>query len=137
MLHLVNTVATDLTGPKRAGQLGLNRTFSLLQLYRLASESTSLVGHKVQFIPFHSSLAYKHKFIYRSPELPNILRYRPGPVKSCSARLWSHSSVFVLLAATSLAPLIPSLTDTNTHHSTSCGSATPEPGLGAELRVTF
>ncbi|XP_028983223.1 lysophosphatidylserine lipase ABHD12 isoform X2 [Betta splendens] len=43
------------------------------KLYSLASESKSLVGHKVQFVPFHSSLAYKHKFIYRSPELPHIL----------------------------------------------------------------
>ena len=48
----------------------------LLQLYNMASQSKSLSGHKVQFVPFHSSLAYKHKFIYRSPELPNILRYQ-------------------------------------------------------------
>uniref|UniRef100_A0A6Q2XSZ2 Lysophosphatidylserine lipase ABHD12 n=1 Tax=Esox lucius TaxID=8010 RepID=A0A6Q2XSZ2_ESOLU len=45
------------------------------QLYDMASQSKSLVGHKVQFIPFPFSLAYKHKFIYRSPELPHILRY--------------------------------------------------------------
>lgn len=43
------------------------------KLYNLASQSKSLSGHKVQFVPFPSSLAYKHKFIYRSPELPNIL----------------------------------------------------------------
>ncbi|KAF3707853.1 Monoacylglycerol lipase ABHD12 [Channa argus] len=43
------------------------------KLYHLASQSKSLSGHKVQFVPFPSSLAYKHKFIYRSPELPNIL----------------------------------------------------------------
>ncbi|XP_049926522.1 lysophosphatidylserine lipase ABHD12 [Epinephelus moara] len=43
------------------------------KLYTLASQSKSLSGHKVQFVPFPSSLAYKHKFIYRSPELPNIL----------------------------------------------------------------
>uniref|UniRef100_A0A3Q1ED09 Abhydrolase domain containing 12, lysophospholipase n=1 Tax=Acanthochromis polyacanthus TaxID=80966 RepID=A0A3Q1ED09_9TELE len=44
------------------------------KLYNLASRSKSLSGHKVQFVPFPSVLAYKHKFIYRSPELPNILR---------------------------------------------------------------
>ncbi|KAI3363545.1 hypothetical protein L3Q82_012150 [Scortum barcoo] len=44
------------------------------KLYNLAAQSKSLSGHKVQFVPFPSSLAYKHKFIYRSPELPNILR---------------------------------------------------------------
>uniref|UniRef100_A0A3B5AB88 Abhydrolase domain containing 12 n=1 Tax=Stegastes partitus TaxID=144197 RepID=A0A3B5AB88_9TELE len=44
------------------------------KLYSLASQSKSLSGHKVQFVPFPSALAYKHKFIYRSPELPNILR---------------------------------------------------------------
>ncbi|XP_030604295.1 lysophosphatidylserine lipase ABHD12 isoform X2 [Archocentrus centrarchus] len=43
------------------------------KLYTLASQSKSLRGHKVQFVPFPSALAYKHKFIYRSPELPNIL----------------------------------------------------------------
>ncbi|XP_028976135.1 lysophosphatidylserine lipase ABHD12 [Esox lucius] len=43
------------------------------KLYDMASQSKSLVGHKVQFIPFPFSLAYKHKFIYRSPELPHIL----------------------------------------------------------------
>nr|XP_046257034.1 lysophosphatidylserine lipase ABHD12 [Scatophagus argus]XP_046257035.1 lysophosphatidylserine lipase ABHD12 [Scatophagus argus] len=43
------------------------------KLYNMASQSKSLSGHKVQFVPFPSSLAYKHKFIYRSPELPNIL----------------------------------------------------------------
>lgn len=41
----------------------------------MAAQSKSLSGHKVQFVPFPSSLAYRHKFIYRSPELPNILRY--------------------------------------------------------------
>uniref|UniRef100_A0A4W6F0U3 Lysophosphatidylserine lipase ABHD12 n=1 Tax=Lates calcarifer TaxID=8187 RepID=A0A4W6F0U3_LATCA len=43
------------------------------KLYNMASQSKSLSSHKVQFVPFPSSLAYKHKFIYRSPELPNIL----------------------------------------------------------------
>ncbi|XP_060896452.1 lysophosphatidylserine lipase ABHD12 isoform X1 [Labrus mixtus] len=43
------------------------------KLYNIASQSKSLSGHKVQFVPFPSSLGYKHKFIYRSPELPNIL----------------------------------------------------------------
>ncbi|KAM3862876.1 lysophosphatidylserine lipase ABHD12 [Diretmus argenteus] len=44
------------------------------KLYNVASQSKSLSGQKVQFVPFPSSLAYRHKFIYRSPELPNILR---------------------------------------------------------------
>ncbi|XP_033835510.1 lysophosphatidylserine lipase ABHD12 [Periophthalmus magnuspinnatus] len=43
------------------------------KLYNMASRSKSLSGHKVQFVPFDSSLSYKHKFIYRSPELPHIL----------------------------------------------------------------
>ncbi|XP_029608858.1 lysophosphatidylserine lipase ABHD12 isoform X1 [Salmo trutta] len=43
------------------------------KLYNIASQSKSLSGHKLQFIPFPVSLAYKHKFIYRSPELPHIL----------------------------------------------------------------
>lgn len=43
------------------------------KLYHAASRSQSLVGHKVQFVPFDSSLSYKHKFIYRSPQLPHIL----------------------------------------------------------------
>ncbi|XP_068597407.1 lysophosphatidylserine lipase ABHD12 [Brachionichthys hirsutus] len=43
------------------------------KLYSLASQSKSLSGHMVHFVPFSSSLGYKHKFIYRSPELPNIL----------------------------------------------------------------
>ncbi|XP_066553170.1 lysophosphatidylserine lipase ABHD12 isoform X2 [Amia ocellicauda] len=43
------------------------------KLYNIASESKSLSGHKVQFIPFSKALGYRHKFIYRSPELPHIL----------------------------------------------------------------
>ncbi|XP_056332753.1 lysophosphatidylserine lipase ABHD12 [Danio aesculapii] len=43
------------------------------KLYDLAAQSKSLNGHKVQFIPFSSSLGYRHKFIYKSPQLPNIL----------------------------------------------------------------
>ncbi|KAM9726516.1 lysophosphatidylserine lipase ABHD12-like isoform 2-T2 [Menidia menidia] len=43
------------------------------KLYSLASGSRSLAGHKVQFVSFPSALGYKHKFIYRSPELPHIL----------------------------------------------------------------
>ncbi|CAG05098.1 unnamed protein product [Tetraodon nigroviridis] len=43
------------------------------KLYAMAAQSKSLSGHKVQFVPFPSSLAYRHKFIYRSPELLNIL----------------------------------------------------------------
>ncbi|XP_013879073.1 lysophosphatidylserine lipase ABHD12 [Austrofundulus limnaeus] len=43
------------------------------KLYNVASQSKSLSGHKVQFVSFPSSLSYKHKFIYKSPELPSIL----------------------------------------------------------------
>ncbi|KAM3606878.1 uncharacterized protein V6R79_025048 [Siganus canaliculatus] len=43
------------------------------KLYTIASQSRSLVGHKLRFVPFSSALSYKHKFIYRSPELPSIL----------------------------------------------------------------
>ncbi|XP_061823435.1 lysophosphatidylserine lipase ABHD12 [Nerophis lumbriciformis] len=43
------------------------------KLYNMAARSKSLSGHKVQFVPFPSSLAYKHKFIYKSPQLPHIL----------------------------------------------------------------
>uniref|UniRef100_A0A672S4B2 Lysophosphatidylserine lipase ABHD12 n=1 Tax=Sinocyclocheilus grahami TaxID=75366 RepID=A0A672S4B2_SINGR len=47
------------------------------KLYDLAAQSKSLNGHKVQFIPFPSSLGYRHKFIYKSPQLPNILSPHP------------------------------------------------------------
>uniref|UniRef100_A0A3P9PCD6 Abhydrolase domain containing 12, lysophospholipase n=1 Tax=Poecilia reticulata TaxID=8081 RepID=A0A3P9PCD6_POERE len=43
------------------------------KLYSLASRSSSLGGRKVQFVAFPAALAFRHKFIYRSPELPNIL----------------------------------------------------------------
>ncbi|XP_061645894.1 lysophosphatidylserine lipase ABHD12 isoform X2 [Phyllopteryx taeniolatus] len=43
------------------------------QLYEVAARSESLGGHKVEFVAFPSSLAYRHKFIYRSPRLPAIL----------------------------------------------------------------
>ncbi|AWP14734.1 putative monoacylglycerol lipase ABHD12 [Scophthalmus maximus] len=43
------------------------------KLYNMAAQSKSLSGHKVRFVSFPSSLSYRHKFIYRSPELPNIL----------------------------------------------------------------
>ncbi|XP_077438462.1 lysophosphatidylserine lipase ABHD12 [Vanacampus margaritifer] len=44
------------------------------KLYETAANSRSLSGHKVQFVAFPSSLAYRHKFIYSSPRLPRILR---------------------------------------------------------------
>uniref|UniRef100_A0AAY4BTQ2 Lysophosphatidylserine lipase ABHD12 n=1 Tax=Denticeps clupeoides TaxID=299321 RepID=A0AAY4BTQ2_9TELE len=44
------------------------------KLYNMAAQSKSLNGHKVQFVPFPVTLGYRHKFIYRSPELPQILR---------------------------------------------------------------
>ncbi|XP_061546954.1 lysophosphatidylserine lipase ABHD12-like isoform X4 [Phycodurus eques] len=43
------------------------------ELYEVAARSESLGGHKVEFVAFPSSLAYRHKFIYRSPRLPAIL----------------------------------------------------------------
>uniref|UniRef100_A0A8C9WMR2 Lysophosphatidylserine lipase ABHD12 n=1 Tax=Scleropages formosus TaxID=113540 RepID=A0A8C9WMR2_SCLFO len=52
------------------------------KLYNIAAQSQSLSGQKVQFIPFPISLGYKHKFIYRSPELPQILRW-DGCRRSC------------------------------------------------------
>lgn len=55
---------------------GASFNLFLPQLYIMAAQSKSLSGHKVQFVPFPSSLAYRHKFIYRSPELLNILRYQ-------------------------------------------------------------
>lgn len=47
---------------------------SLPQLYNIAAPSRSFRDFKVQFIPFHSDLGYRHKYIYKSPELPRILR---------------------------------------------------------------
>ncbi|XP_077351078.1 lysophosphatidylserine lipase ABHD12 [Festucalex cinctus] len=44
------------------------------KLYEAAASSRSLSGHKVQFVAFPSSLAYRHKLIYSSPRLPHILR---------------------------------------------------------------
>nr|XP_014348574.1 PREDICTED: monoacylglycerol lipase ABHD12 isoform X2 [Latimeria chalumnae] len=44
------------------------------KLYKIAASSRSFQGYKVQFIPFHKDLGYKHKYIYSSPELPHILR---------------------------------------------------------------
>ncbi|XP_077722163.1 lysophosphatidylserine lipase ABHD12 isoform X5 [Canis aureus] len=44
------------------------------KLYNIAAPSRSFRDFKVQFIPFHSDLGYRHKYIYRSPELPRILR---------------------------------------------------------------
>ncbi|XP_047207738.1 lysophosphatidylserine lipase ABHD12 isoform X2 [Girardinichthys multiradiatus] len=55
------------------------------KLYNLASQSKSLSGHKVQFVAFLPSLAYKHKFIYRSPELPNILSDFLGTTRPVAA----------------------------------------------------
>ncbi|XP_039699479.1 lysophosphatidylserine lipase ABHD12 isoform X3 [Pteropus medius] len=44
------------------------------KLYNIAAPSQSFRDFKVQFIPFHSDLGYRHKYIYKSPELPRILR---------------------------------------------------------------
>ncbi|XP_054443431.1 lysophosphatidylserine lipase ABHD12 isoform X1 [Pteronotus mesoamericanus] len=44
------------------------------KLYNIAAPSRSFRDFKVQFIPFHSDLGYRHKYIYKSPELPRILR---------------------------------------------------------------
>nr|XP_009671473.1 PREDICTED: monoacylglycerol lipase ABHD12 [Struthio camelus australis] len=44
------------------------------KLYNIAATSRSFQDYKVQFVPFHTDLGYRHKYIYRSPELPRILR---------------------------------------------------------------
>ncbi|XP_037061178.1 lysophosphatidylserine lipase ABHD12 isoform X4 [Peromyscus maniculatus bairdii] len=44
------------------------------KLYNIAAPSRSFRDFKVQFVPFHSDLGYRHKYIYKSPELPRILR---------------------------------------------------------------
>ncbi|KAL8185172.1 UNVERIFIED_CONTAM: Monoacylglycerol lipase abhd12 [Gekko kuhli] len=44
------------------------------KLYNIAAPSRNFRDHKVQFIPFHTDLGYRHKYIYKSPELPRILR---------------------------------------------------------------
>lgn len=63
------------------------------QLYDLAAQSKSLNGHKVQFIPFSSSLGYRHKFIYKSPQLPNILRYVLYTLQTAAICTFSQYSV--------------------------------------------
>lgn len=62
-----------------AGGAGLEQPKSLtcfpwVQLYNIAATSRSFRDYKVQFVPFHTDLGYRHKYIYRSPELPRILR---------------------------------------------------------------
>ncbi|XP_066481621.1 lysophosphatidylserine lipase ABHD12-like [Tiliqua scincoides] len=44
------------------------------KLYNIAASSPSLRDYKVQFVPFHRDLGYRHIFIHTSPELPRILR---------------------------------------------------------------
>ncbi|CAO2635846.1 Lysophosphatidylserine lipase ABHD12 [Lemmus lemmus] len=44
------------------------------KLHNIAAPSRSFRDFKVQFVPFHSDLGYRHKYIYKSPELPRILR---------------------------------------------------------------
>lgn len=61
------------------GQLGWNPSSlspacPCVQLYNIAATSRSFRDYKVQFVPFHTDLGYRHKYIYRSPELPRILR---------------------------------------------------------------
>ncbi|KAL0595711.1 Lysophosphatidylserine lipase ABHD12 [Plecturocebus cupreus] len=45
------------------------------KLYSIAAPARSFRDFKVQFVPFHSDLGYRHKYIYKSPELPRILSY--------------------------------------------------------------
>lgn len=52
------------------------------KLYNIAAPSRSFRDFKVQFIPFHSDLGYRHKYIYKSPELPRILREFLGKSES-------------------------------------------------------
>ncbi|XP_042188946.1 lysophosphatidylserine lipase ABHD12 [Callorhinchus milii] len=42
------------------------------KLYNIAAASQK--SPKIRFIPFHKDLGYRHKYIYKSPELPQILR---------------------------------------------------------------
>ncbi|KAG2467386.1 ABD12 lipase, partial [Polypterus senegalus] len=56
------------------------------KLYEIAASSKSLRGHKVHFIPFPKTLGYRHKYIYRSPELPHILRLKPAVMSSTSQK---------------------------------------------------
>ncbi|XDV43083.1 hypothetical protein PO909_011629, partial [Leuciscus waleckii] len=63
------------------------------KLYDLAAQSKSLNGHKVQFIPFSSALGYRHKFIYKSPQLPNILRYVLYTLQTAAICTFSQCSV--------------------------------------------
>ncbi|XP_078261435.1 lysophosphatidylserine lipase ABHD12 isoform X3 [Rhinoraja longicauda] len=42
------------------------------KLYDIVASSRS--SRKVRFIPFHKDLGYRHKYIYKSPELSQILR---------------------------------------------------------------
>ncbi|XP_051866898.1 lysophosphatidylserine lipase ABHD12 [Pristis pectinata] len=42
------------------------------KLYDIVASSRS--SRKLQFIPFHKDFCYQHKYIYKSPELPQILR---------------------------------------------------------------
>uniref|UniRef100_A0A8C5SEC2 Lysophosphatidylserine lipase ABHD12 n=1 Tax=Laticauda laticaudata TaxID=8630 RepID=A0A8C5SEC2_LATLA len=44
------------------------------KLYNIAAPSRNFRDYKVQFVPFHKELGYRHKYIYKSPELPRILR---------------------------------------------------------------
>ncbi|KAJ6667054.1 hypothetical protein lerEdw1_019057 [Lerista edwardsae] len=44
------------------------------KLYNIAAPSRSFRDYKVQFVPFPTDLGYRHKYIYKSPELPRILR---------------------------------------------------------------
>ncbi|XP_072860863.1 lysophosphatidylserine lipase ABHD12 [Chlorocebus sabaeus] len=48
------------------------------KLYSIAAPARSFRDFKVQFVPFHSDLGYRHKYIYKSPELPRILSQQPG-----------------------------------------------------------
>ncbi|KAL6039414.1 hypothetical protein STEG23_012988 [Scotinomys teguina] len=51
------------------------------KLYNIAAPSRSFRDFKVQFVPFHSDLGYRHKYIYKSPELPRILSQQSGTQK--------------------------------------------------------
>ncbi|XP_036680264.1 lysophosphatidylserine lipase ABHD12 isoform X5 [Balaenoptera musculus] len=57
------------------------------KLYNIAALSRSFQDFKVQFIPFHSDLGYRHKYIYKSPELPRILScfWKGGCAPGCTA----------------------------------------------------
>ncbi|KAF5895338.1 monoacylglycerol lipase ABHD12-like, partial [Clarias magur] len=74
-------------------------------LYDIAAPSTSRNGHKVCFCPFPSNEGYGHRFIYRSPQLPQIVRCRLKTV------FIGVLVIIVLLITNNLSPFDPGQQD--------------------------